>query len=85
MPKFLASCHYNEKKISWHLRKKKKKKDIDGPNQWQQICNRSNPEKKTGRSCEGTDFSWLSSKISPTLALSSIIHIDGFTYSKDAY
>jgi hypothetical protein len=21
MPKFLASCHYNEKEISWHLRK----------------------------------------------------------------
>jgi hypothetical protein len=21
MPKFLASCHYNEEEISWHLRK----------------------------------------------------------------
>ena len=26
MPKFLAICHYNEKEISRHLKKKKKKK-----------------------------------------------------------
>ena len=36
----------------------------------QQVCNWSNPE-KTGRSCEGTDFSWLSSKVSRTLAWKS--------------
>ena len=36
---------------------------LAGPNQWQQVCNRSNPE-KTGRSCEGADCSWLSSKVS---------------------
>jgi hypothetical protein len=30
------------------------------------VCNRSNLG-KTGRSCEGTDFSWLSSKVSQTL------------------
>ena len=36
------------------------------PNQWQQVGNRSNSE-KTGRSCEGPDFSWLSSKVSRTL------------------
>jgi hypothetical protein len=39
---------------------------LPGPNEWQQVCNRSNPE-KTGRSCEGVDFSWLSSKVSRTL------------------
>ena len=38
-----------------------------GPNEWQQVCNhRSNPE-KTWRSCEGADFSWLSSQVSRTL------------------
>jgi hypothetical protein len=45
---------------------KKKQRILAGPNEWQQVCNRSNPE-KTGRSCEGVDFSWLSSKISRTL------------------
>jgi hypothetical protein len=39
---------------------------LAGPNEWQQVCNRSNPA-KTGRSCEGVDFSWLSSKVSRTL------------------
>lgn len=37
-----------------------------GPNSWQQVCNRLNPE-KTGRTCEGADFTWLSSKVSRTL------------------
>ena len=37
-----------------------------GQNQWQQVCNWSNHE-KTGRNCEGADFSWLSSKISRSL------------------
>jgi hypothetical protein len=61
MPKLLAGCHYNEEEISRHL-----KKNIGyGPNEWQQVCNRSNPE-ETGRSCEGADFSWLSSKVSRT-------------------
>jgi hypothetical protein len=41
---------------------------LAGPNEWQQVCNRSNPE-KTGRSCEGVDFSWWSSKVSRTLPL----------------
>jgi hypothetical protein len=50
MPKFLASCHYNEEEISRHL--KKKYRILAGPNEWQQVCNRSNPE-ETGRSCEG--------------------------------
>jgi hypothetical protein len=45
---------------------KKKKKKKAGANEWQQVCIRSNPE-KTGRSCEGADFSWLSSKVSRTL------------------
>jgi hypothetical protein len=39
---------------------------LASPNEWQQVCNRSNPG-KTGRSCEGADFSWLSSKVSRTL------------------
>ena len=41
---------------------------LASPNQWQQVCNWSNPE-KTGRSCEGADFGWLSSKVSRTLLL----------------
>jgi hypothetical protein len=64
MPKFLAGCHYNEKEISRHLRKNYR--IWTGPNEWQQVCNRLNPG-KTGRSCEGADFSWLSSKVSRTL------------------
>jgi hypothetical protein len=64
MPKFLAGCHYNEEDISQHL--KRKDGILAGPNEWQQVCNWSNPE-KTGRSCEGADFSWLSSKVSRTL------------------
>jgi hypothetical protein len=64
MPKFLAGCHYNKEEISRHL--KKKYRILAGPNEWQQVCNQSNPE-KTGRSCEGADFSWLSSKASQTL------------------
>jgi hypothetical protein len=63
MPKFLAGCHYIEEEISRHL---KKYRISAGPNQWQQVCNWSNPE-KTVRSCEGADFSWLSSKVSQTL------------------
>jgi hypothetical protein len=56
MSKFLAGCHYNEEEISQHL--KKEYRILAGPNSWQQVCNRSNPE-KAGRSCEGADFSWL--------------------------
>ena len=65
MLKFLAGCHYNEEEISRHL-KKKYRISLAGPNEWQQVCNWSNPE-KTSRSCEGADFSWLSSKVSRTL------------------
>jgi hypothetical protein len=64
MPKFLAGCHYNEEEISRHL--KKIYRILAGPNEWQQVCNWSSPE-KTGRNCEGADFSWLSSKVSRTL------------------
>jgi hypothetical protein len=63
MPKFLVGCHYNEEEISWHL---KNYRILAGPNEWQQVCNRSNPG-KTGRSYEGADFRWLSSKVSRTL------------------
>jgi hypothetical protein len=45
---------------------------LAGPNEWQQVCNRSNPG-KTGRSCEGADFSWLSSKVSRTLQLTFLV------------
>jgi hypothetical protein len=60
----LAGCHFNEEEIRWHL--KKIYKILAGPNEWQQVCNWSNPE-KTGRSCEGAVFSWMSSKVSRTL------------------
>jgi hypothetical protein len=70
MPKFLVGCHYNKEEISRNL-KKKRKRIVAGPNEWQQVCNWSNPE-KTGRSCEGADFSWLSSKVSQTLTCHSI-------------
>ena len=53
MPKFLAGCYYNEEEICRHL--KKHNKILAGPNWWQQVCNRSNPE-KTGRNCEGTGW-----------------------------
>jgi hypothetical protein len=56
-PELLAGCHYNEEEISRHLTKRKYR-ILAGPNEWQQVCNRSNPE-ETGRSCEGADFSWL--------------------------
>jgi hypothetical protein len=45
MPKFLVGCHYNEEEISRHL--KKIYRILAGPNYWQQVCNRSNPEKKS--------------------------------------
>jgi hypothetical protein len=67
--KFLAGCHYNEEEFRRHL--KKKYRILAGPNEWQQVCNQSNPE-ETGRSCEVADFSWLSSKVSRTLDIWSI-------------
>jgi hypothetical protein len=69
MPKFLAGCHYNEEEISRHL--KKKYRIWAGPNEWQQVCNRSNPE-ETGRSCEGADFSWLIELKSPLNPVSNL-------------
>jgi hypothetical protein len=39
---------------------------LTGPNSWQQVCNWWNLE-KTGGSCEGADFSWLTSRVSRTL------------------
>jgi hypothetical protein len=65
MPKFLAGCHNDEEEISPAL--ERKYRILAGPNEWQKVCNRSNPE-KTRRSCEGADFSWFSSKVSRTLA-----------------
>jgi hypothetical protein len=57
MPKFLAGCHYSAEEISRHVTKKER--ILAGLNEWQQVCNRSNPG-KTGRSFEGADISWLS-------------------------
>jgi hypothetical protein len=45
---------------------RKKYRILAGPNERQQVCNQPNIG-KTGRSCEGADFSWLSSKVSRTL------------------
>jgi hypothetical protein len=46
MPKFSAGCHYNDEEISPALEKKKKKKKkkiLAGPNERQEVCNRSKP------------------------------------------
>jgi ABC-type phosphate transport system auxiliary subunit len=64
MPKFLAGHHYNEEEISQHLEK--------NVGYWPVQMNGNKfatdqTLKKTGRSCEGADFSWLSSKVSRTL------------------
>jgi hypothetical protein len=69
MPKFLAGCHYNEEEISRHL--KKRRRILAGPN-----CNGNKFAtgqivEKPGRSCEGADFSWLSSKVSRTLLVTT--------------
>jgi hypothetical protein len=66
MPKFLAGCHYNEEEIIRHL--KKNIGYLAGPNEWQQVCNRSNPE-KTGRSCEGGAFQLVELQSLPNPAL----------------
>jgi hypothetical protein len=67
MPKFLAGCHYNEEEINHHL--KKKIRISAGPNYSNKFAI-GELLKKTGRStCEGADFSWLSSKVSRTLVL----------------
>ena len=64
MPKFLAGCHYNEEEISRHLEK--------NIGYWPVQINDNlfatgQILEKTGRSCEGADFNWLSSKVSQTL------------------
>jgi hypothetical protein len=64
-----------KKLASTWKKKKKKKKILAGPNEWQQVCNRSNPE-KTGRSCEGAGFSWLSSKDCCTCCGNVYIKVD---------
>ena len=63
MPKFLANCHYNEEEISQIL----KKKNIDRSKLMATRLHRSNSE-KAGKSWEGVDFSWLSTKVSRALA-----------------
>ena len=67
IPKFLAGCDYNEEKISWHLKKKRKKEEDIGRSKFMATSLQPVKSWKTGRSCEGADFSWLSSKVSRTL------------------
>jgi hypothetical protein len=43
MLKFLTGCHYDEEEISQHL--EKKYRILASPNEWQQVCKRSNPQK----------------------------------------
>jgi hypothetical protein len=64
MPKFLAGCHYNEEDISRHLQK--------NIGYWpvQMNGNKFASGQILQRSCEGVDFSWLSSKVSLSLSLS---------------
>jgi hypothetical protein len=60
MPKFLPGCHYDEEEISQHLQKNLGYSPVQiNGNKFTtgQIL------EKTGRSCEGVDFSWLSSKV----------------------
>ena len=64
MPKFSTGCQFNAEEISRHL-----KKNIG---YWLVQMNGNKFAtgqilKKTGRSCEGADFSWLSSQASRTL------------------
>jgi hypothetical protein len=64
MPKFLAGCHYNEEEISRHLEK--------NVGYWPVQMNGNKFAtgqilKIPGRSCEGADYSWLSSKVSRTV------------------
>jgi hypothetical protein len=49
-------------------RLKKEYRILAGLNERQQVDNQWNPE-KTGRSCEGADLSWWSSKVSQTLVV----------------
>ena len=61
MPKFLAGCHHNDEEISWHLEKNIGYWPVqmnDNKFATGQILG------KTGRSWEGADFSWFSSKVS---------------------
>ena len=66
MPKFLAGCHYNEEEISRDLMKKIgcRPVQING-----NLIATGQTMKKIGRSYEGADFRWLSSKVSGTLLL----------------
>ena len=71
MPKFLAGCHYNEEEISQNLRKNRR--------YWPVQINgnkfaTSQILEKTGGSCEGADFSWLSSKVSRTLCYNTFMN-----------
>jgi hypothetical protein len=64
---FLTGCHDNEEEFSRHLKKSIGYWPVQINGNKFASCNQSNPE-KTGRSCEGADFSRLSSKVPRTLA-----------------
>jgi hypothetical protein len=79
MPKFLTGCHYNEEEISRHLKK------FIG--YWPVQINGNKFATgeilgKPGRSCEGADFSWLSSKVSRTLFLSMMNYTSSASFTK---
>ena len=58
-----ASCHYNEEEINRDL---EKREDI-GRSKLMATWLQPVKSWKTARSCEGADFSWLSSKVSRTM------------------
>jgi hypothetical protein len=60
----LAGCHYSEEEISRHFKKYIGFWLVQF--YWEQVCDRSDP-KKSGKICEGANFSWLSSKVSRTM------------------
>jgi hypothetical protein len=64
MPKSLAGCHYNEEEFGRHFRKRYR--ILVGPNEWQQVCNWSNPG-RTGINCGRGGFELVELNSPPTL------------------
>jgi hypothetical protein len=73
MPKFLTGCHYNEEEINRDLKNLYIYIYIyAGPNWWQQVCNRSNPEKKPVEVVKGRILAGWAQK-SPKPCFSSLL------------
>jgi hypothetical protein len=72
----MAGCHYNEEETSRHLERKKSIGYWAVQMNGNKFTTGQNPE-KTGRSCEGVGFSWLSSKVSRTLNPASLVMNSG--------